>query len=159
MDLLLVAPRARHLDFPLGGIEACFDRTQAPDLWIATGIRRWIVKWFEGGDCRGTGPAVARGLGARAKRPPAWRLVGIGVAEAHELELRVQAASAEALSDIEQRSSHVIQTIWVGTSNAESRAITWRLWRHDTREQTAAFRIISRSFDDGIGARRRRRAL
>ena len=39
MNLLLVAPRARHLDFLLEAVEAWFGRTQAAGLWISPGHR------------------------------------------------------------------------------------------------------------------------
>lgn len=96
MNLLLVAPRARHLDFLLHAVETWFGRTQAAGLWIATGIGRQVVKWFEAVIVDDPGllsPAhpyrdrLDRALGS---------LVGVGVAEAHELELQVEAAARDA---------------------------------------------------------------
>jgi hypothetical protein len=96
MNLLLVAPRARHLDFLLHAVETWFSRTQAASLWIATGIGRQVVRWFEAAIVDDPGlllPAhpyrdrLDRALGS---------LVGVGVAEAHELELQVEAAAREA---------------------------------------------------------------
>lgn len=96
MNLLLVAPRARHLDFLLAAVETWHARTQAAGLWIATGIGRQIVKWFEAAITEEPGllapthpyrDRIDRALGA---------LVGVGVAEAHELELRIEAAGQDA---------------------------------------------------------------
>ncbi len=100
MNLLLVAPRARHLDFLLGAIEAWFDRTQAPGLWIATGIGRQIVKWFEAAIVEEPGLLSPAHWARERIDRVLGQLVGVGVAEAHELELQVQAASADARSEI-----------------------------------------------------------
>ena len=96
MNLLLVAPRARHLDFLLDAAEAWFGRTQAPRLWIATGIGHKVVTWLEA--------AIVEEPGILAPTHPAreridrvlGQLVSAGVAEAHEMELKVQAAAAVA---------------------------------------------------------------
>lgn len=97
MNLLLVAPRARHLDFLLNAVESWFGRTQAAGLWIVTGIGRQVVKWFEATIVEEPGllsPAhpdryrIDRVLGL---------LVGVGVAEAHELELQVEVTAQTTL--------------------------------------------------------------
>lgn len=100
MNLLLVAPRARHLDFLLGAAEAWFDRTHAPGLWIATGIGRHIVKWFEAAIVEEPGLLSPAHLARERIDRVLGKLVGVGVAEAHELELQVQAASADARSEV-----------------------------------------------------------
>ena len=95
-NLLLVAPRARHLEFLLEAIEAWFGRTQGAGLWIGAGIGGNIVKWFEA--------AIAEEPGLLKPSHPArdridgvlGRLVGVGVAEAHDIELRVEAAAVQA---------------------------------------------------------------
>lgn len=96
MNLLLVAPRPRHLNFLLEATEAWFNRTQGAGLWIDTGIGRKVVQWFEVAmidDPSLLAPAhpsrirIDRVLG---------QLVGVGVAEAHDLELRVEAAASVA---------------------------------------------------------------
>ena len=94
MNLLLVAPRARHLDFLLDAVEAWFGRTDAASLWLATGIGGQVVKWFDAAISEDpsllapTHPSRGRIDGVLGK------LVRIGVAEAHEMELRVEAAAA-----------------------------------------------------------------
>lgn len=91
MNLLLVATRARHLDFLLEATEAWFDRTQAPELWIDLGIGRKVVQWLETAIIEE--PALLappHPLRARIDRA-LGRLVGVGIAEAHELELKVEA--------------------------------------------------------------------
>lgn len=94
MNLLLIAPRARHLDFLLDATDAWYNRTQAPGLWTDRGIGRKVVRWFEAAIVQEPGllgPAhplragIDRALG---------RLVSVGIAEAHELELQVEAARA-----------------------------------------------------------------
>lgn len=93
MNLLLVAPRARHLDFLLEATEAWFGRTQAPGLWIDMGIGPKVVQWLEAAIIQEPGLlAQAHPLRARIDRA-LGRLVGVGVAEAHELELRVEAVN------------------------------------------------------------------
>ncbi len=94
MKLLLVAPRARHLDFLLEAVEAWFRRTQVSSLWIDLGIGRNVVQWFEAAivDEPGLlGPAhPARGRIDRVL----GNLIRVGMAEAHELELRMEAAAS-----------------------------------------------------------------
>lgn len=95
MNLLLVATRARHLDFLLEATESWFGRTQAPGLWIDLGIGRKVVQWLEAAILQEPGLlAPAHPLRTRVDRA-LGRLVGIGVAEAHELELRVEAEAFE----------------------------------------------------------------
>ncbi|MES0198111.1 hypothetical protein [Mesorhizobium sp. M0011] len=93
MKLLLVAPRARHLDFVLDAVEAWFDRTRAAGLWITAGIGGRVVRWLDAAFAEQPSLLVpahpARGRIDRAL----GNLIGVGVAEAHELELRVEAAA------------------------------------------------------------------
>jgi hypothetical protein len=94
MNMLLVAPRARHLEFLLAAVENWFERLPTDTgIWITMGIGRKVVEWFEAAiaeDVRILGPthrqreSMDRVLG---------RLVGVGVAEAHELEQRVERAA------------------------------------------------------------------
>lgn len=93
MNLLLVSTRARHLDFLLEATETWFGLTQAPGLWIDLGIGRKIVQWFEEAIIQEPGMlAPTHPLRARIDRA-LGRLVSVGVAEAHELELKVEAAT------------------------------------------------------------------
>jgi hypothetical protein len=90
MNLLLVATRARHLDFLLEATEAWFDRTQAPGLWIDMGIGRKIVQWLEAAIIQEPQMlAPTHPLRARIDRA-LGQLIGVGIAEARELELRVE---------------------------------------------------------------------
>lgn len=93
MNLLLVAPRSRHVDFLLDAVEAWFGRTTSPELWIAAGVGRQVVRWFEA--CVVEDPGLlAPAHPARARIDRALgRLVAVGVAEAHDLERRVTAAA------------------------------------------------------------------
>ncbi len=91
MNMLLVAPRARHLDFILAAVEAWFERLPSDaGIWITTGTGRKVVEWFAVAIIEESGllgPAhpergrIDRVLG---------RLVAVGVAEAHELEKRIE---------------------------------------------------------------------
>lgn len=93
MNLLLVATRARHLDFLLEATEAWFGRTRAPGLWIDMGIGRKVVQWLEAAIIHEPGLlGPAHPLRGRIDRA-LGRLVSVGVAEAHELELRVEAVN------------------------------------------------------------------
>ena len=99
MNLLLVAPRARHLNFLLDAVETWFGRTDAASLWLATGIGGQVVKWFDA--------AIVEDPSLLTPAHPArgridgvlGRLVNVGVAEAHELELRVEAAALPQAAD------------------------------------------------------------
>ena len=95
MNMLLVAPRARHLDFVLVAVEAWFERLPLdPGLWVTMGIGRKVVEWFEAATVEDPGllgPAhpqrgrIDHVLG---------HLVSVGIAEAHELEKRVEGVAA-----------------------------------------------------------------
>ncbi len=99
MNMLLVTPRARHLDFLLDSAEAWHQRLPGhADFWNALGIGRRIVEWFDAAVIEApnllgpTHPARARIdrlLG---------QLVGVGVAEAHELEKKIEAAATREFS-------------------------------------------------------------
>jgi hypothetical protein len=93
MNLLLVATRARHLDFLLEATEAWFGRTQSPGLWIDMGIGQKVVQWLDAAIIQEPG-LLARSHPLRARIDHALgRLVSVGVAEAHELELKIEAAN------------------------------------------------------------------
>lgn len=100
MNLLLVAPRPRHLDFLLEATEAWVGRTQGAGLWINTGIGRKVVQWFEAATTEE--PALlapAHPSRVRIDRV-LGQLVGVGVAEAHDLERRVEAAAGAATAQL-----------------------------------------------------------
>ena len=96
MNLFLVAPRARHLDFLLDAAETWFGRTTSPGLWIAAGVGRQVVQWFEAVVVEDPG-LLAQAHPARARIDRALgQLVAVGVAEAHDLEGRVTEAAEAA---------------------------------------------------------------
>jgi len=95
INMLLVAPQAtRHLDFTLAAVESWFERLPSDiGIWITMGIGRKVVEWFEAAILQQPGllgPAhphrirIDRVLG---------QLASVGVAEAHELEKRVESAA------------------------------------------------------------------
>lgn len=93
MNLLLVGTRARHLDFLLEATEAWFGRTEAPGLWIDLGIGHKVVQWLAAAMIQEPELLLPKHpMRARIDRM-LGRLVSVGVAEAHELELKVEAAA------------------------------------------------------------------
>ena len=93
MNLLLVGTRARHLDFLLEATEVWFGRTEAPGLWIDLGIGQKVVQWLTAAMIQEPELLVPKHpMRARIDRM-LGRLVKVGVAEAHELELKVEAAA------------------------------------------------------------------
>jgi len=94
MNLLLVTPRARHLNFLLDAAEAWNERTQSATFWTTAGIGRRIVDWFNMAMTEQPtllGPAHP----ARSRIDHViGRLVSVGVAEAHEIEKKVEAAAS-----------------------------------------------------------------
>lgn len=100
MNTLLVDPRARHLDFVLSAADAWFERVSSdPGVWIAMGIGGRVMDWFEaalGQDLSLLSPShpererIDRLLG---------RLVAVGIAEAHELERRIERVRADATAE------------------------------------------------------------
>ncbi|WP_305969673.1 MULTISPECIES: hypothetical protein [unclassified Mameliella] len=106
MNLLLVAPRSRHLGFLLDAVDAWFGRTTSPDLWIAAGVGGRVMQWFEA--CVGEDPGLLEpGHPARTRIDRVLgRLVAVGVAEAHDLEQRVAAAAeAQAVASVPRKPS------------------------------------------------------
>jgi hypothetical protein len=95
MNMLMVAPRARHLDYLLTAVEAWFDRLPSdPGLWVTMGIGRKVVEWLEAAIVEEPtllGPAHPQR--ARIDRV-LGQLVSVGIAEAHELEKRVEGVAA-----------------------------------------------------------------
>lgn len=94
MNMLMVAPRARHLDFILFAVEAWFKRTGAAGLWIDLGIGSQIVRWFDAAIAEKP-EIIAPGHPERDRIDHMLScLVSVGVAEAHELEKQVEAAAS-----------------------------------------------------------------
>jgi hypothetical protein len=95
MNMLMVAPRARHLDFLLAAVEAWFERLPSDaGLWVTMGIGRKIVEWLEAAIVEEPallGPAHPQR--ARIDRV-LGQLVAVGIAEAHELEKQVESVAA-----------------------------------------------------------------
>lgn len=92
MNTLNVAPTARHLDFVLFAVETWLEATDgASAMWHELGIGRKIASWFEAAAV--DDPSLYRRTHPSRSRIDAilGRLVSLGVSEAHELELRIQA--------------------------------------------------------------------
>lgn len=92
MNTLNVAPTARHLDFLLFAVETWLDVTNGDRaMWNELGIGRKIAEWFEA--AAADDPSLYRQAHPSRSRIDAilGRLVSLGVSEAHELELQIQA--------------------------------------------------------------------
>lgn len=98
INMLLVAPRSRHLDFLLAAVEAWFERMPSvASLWITAGVGRKIVEWFEAAIVQE--PALLEPSHPNRIRidQVIGQLVSVGIAEAHEIERRIEAAAASTL--------------------------------------------------------------
>lgn len=96
MNLLMVTPRARHLEFLLDAAETWFERAPSSAFWAAGGIGKRVVDWFETAIIE-LPTIVAPSHLARDRIDRLFgNLVRVGVAEAHELEIRVEAAAGTA---------------------------------------------------------------
>ncbi|RXT52934.1 hypothetical protein B6S44_19535 [Bosea sp. Tri-44] len=93
MNMLLVAPRARHIDFLLSGVEAWLKHLPTDQaMWVTLGIGRKVIGWFE--------KAIIDEPGLLGLEHPhhdridaaLGRLVDLGVPEAHEMEKLVEYA-------------------------------------------------------------------
>jgi hypothetical protein len=92
MNTLNVVPTARHLDFVLFAVETWLDATDGDSaMWHELGIGRKTASWFEAAAV--DDPSLYRQTHPSRSRIDAilGRLVSLGVSEAHELELRIQA--------------------------------------------------------------------
>lgn len=92
MNTLTIAPTARHLDFLLFAVETWLDVTNGDRwMWHELGIGRKVAEWFETAAI--DDPSLFCRIHSSRSRIDAMlgRLVTLGVSEAHELELRVQA--------------------------------------------------------------------
>jgi hypothetical protein len=92
MNTLNVAPTARHLDFLLFAVETWLEVTNGDRaMWNELGIGRKIAEWFEAAAAED--PSLYRQVHPSRSRIDEilGRLVSLGVSEAHELELQIQA--------------------------------------------------------------------
>ncbi|MGO8082293.1 hypothetical protein [Rhizobium leguminosarum] len=92
MNTLLVAPTARHLDFLLFAVEVWLEATRNdPSMWHSLGIGRKIAQWFEKAAIEDLS-LLRRGHFERARIDATLgRLVSLGVSQAHDIEIRIQA--------------------------------------------------------------------
>lgn len=92
MNTLNVAPAARHLDFLLNAIETWLEVTDGDrSMWHELGIGRKVAEWLN--EAAVDDPSLySRSHPSRSRIDAILgRLVSLGVSEAHELELRIQA--------------------------------------------------------------------
>lgn len=90
MNMLLVAPRARHLNFVLHATEAWLERLPVDaGMWVELGIGRRLVDWMNAAAAED--PSLLESAHPMRKRIDAMvgQLVGLGVPGSYELEKRV----------------------------------------------------------------------
>lgn len=95
MNTLSVAPTPRHLDFLLFAVEAWLDATRTDNsMWHMLGIGRKVAQWFDKAAVED--PSLLRCEHPQRMRIDAMlgRLVSLGVSEAHEIEMRIEAEQA-----------------------------------------------------------------
>lgn len=100
MNMLLVAPRSRHLDFVLAAVEAWFDRASIDaSLWVTAGVGRKVVEWFA--VVKLQEPAILAPSHPYRSRidKVIGRLVSVGIAEAHEIEQQIEAAATQVVQN------------------------------------------------------------
>ena len=91
MNTMNVAPTSRHLEFLLVAVETWLDVTNGNrSMWHEIGIGRKVAEWFETAAIND--PSLYDQSHSSRSRIDAilGRLVGLGVSEAHELEVRIQ---------------------------------------------------------------------
>lgn len=94
MNMLLVAPLVRHLDFLLAAIEAWFERVPSDTgLWVTARVGMKVIEWFEAAIFQD--PALLETTHPHRARIDrvVGRLVAIGIAEARELEKQIEAVA------------------------------------------------------------------
>ncbi|MFZ2997025.1 hypothetical protein [Sphingobium sp.] len=93
MNTLLIGPTARHLDFLLFAIESWLEATAGDRaMWHELAIGRKVAQWFESAS-KGDPSLYYHDHGQRLRIDAMLgRLVSLGVSEAHELELKLEAA-------------------------------------------------------------------
>jgi hypothetical protein len=92
MNTLLVAPAVQHLDFVLYAAETWLAEPQKdPSMWQLFGIGRKIAQWFEKVVLED--PSLLNQAHRERARIDTilGRLVSLGVSEAHDIEVRIQA--------------------------------------------------------------------
>jgi len=92
MNTLNVAPTVRHLDFLLNAVETWLEVTNGDrSMWHELGIGRKVAEWLNKAEVDDRS-LYSRSHPSRSRIDVILgRLVSLGVSEAHELEVRIQA--------------------------------------------------------------------
>jgi hypothetical protein len=92
MNTLMMRPTARHLDFLLFAIESWLEATGGDRaMWHELAIGRKIALWFESAST-GDSSLYQRNHAQRLRIDAMLgQLVSLGVSEAHEIELKIEA--------------------------------------------------------------------
>ena len=102
MNMLLVAPQSRHLDFLLSAVEAWFERVPSDArLWITAGVGRKVVEWFEAAKLQE--PAILQPSHLYRSRIDSviGKLVSTGIAEAHAIERQIENACVPSMQNLQ----------------------------------------------------------
>lgn len=97
MNTLMVAPTSRHLDFILFAVEAWLAATRTDQsMWHVLGIGRKVTEWFDKAAVED--PSLLHSEHLQRMRIDAMlgRLVSLGIAEAHEIEMRIETEQASS---------------------------------------------------------------
>jgi hypothetical protein len=93
MNTLLVSPRARHLAFLLASVSDWYASLPTDaSMWIELGIGRKVIEWFDAAATQDPRILMPNHPLRNIVDLTVGRLVGLGVAEAHEFEKRVATA-------------------------------------------------------------------
>jgi hypothetical protein len=92
LNTLLTIPRARHLDFMLGAVEAWLDGPNAdPTMWHALGLGNKLILWFNRAAIDDPALLLADHPSRTRIDAVLGRMVALGVSEAHTLEKKIEA--------------------------------------------------------------------
>jgi hypothetical protein len=95
MNTLMVAPTSRHLDFLLSAVETWLNATRTDQsMWLVLGIGLKVAEWFDKAAVED--PSLLHREHPQRMRIDAMlgRLVSLGISEAHEIEMRIEAEHA-----------------------------------------------------------------
>lgn len=95
MNTLMVNPTSQHLDFLLSAVEAWLASTRTDEsMWHVLGIGRKVAEWFDKAAVED--PSLLHREHPQRMRIDAMlgRLVSLGISEAHEIEMLIEAEQA-----------------------------------------------------------------
>lgn len=95
MNTLMVSPTSRHLDFLLSAVEAWLNATRTDQsMWHALGIGRKVAEWFDKAAFEDPSLLHCEHPQRMSIDAMLGHLVSLGISEAHEIEMRIEAEQA-----------------------------------------------------------------